>query len=71
MVNDFDPTALNKQLDAMRRKVGALTPIGHRISNMKERLKVYPTIADRDHKRRMEEEITKGVADLARLTVEP
>lgn len=71
MTGPFDLAATRKQLNAMRAKVGHGTPIGHRCSNMIERLDVYPTITDRDHRRRMEREITKGVADLARLTVEP
>jgi hypothetical protein len=43
MVNDFDPKIIRKQLDAMRRKHSADSPIGSRCSNLIEQLGAVPT----------------------------
>jgi hypothetical protein len=67
MTNDFDLKSLRKKLDALRRRHGADSPIGHRVSNLIERLKVLET-ATGAHRKRLEKEIAKSVAGLAKLT---
>jgi hypothetical protein len=69
MVNDFDPKTIRKQLDAMRRKHGADSPIGHRCSNLIGQLDHLKNYEDMSGKQRadIEKAITKSVADLAKL----
>lgn len=77
MTNDFDLPTIRKQLDAMRAKHGADSPIGHRYSNLIEQLKSYQRATGldgdpfmtSDQRVALEKNITKSVADLAKLNV--
>lgn len=67
MTNDFDLANARKQLDALRAKHGADTPIGHRCSNLIEQLKNHET-ATPSLRQDLEKFIAKSVADLAKLS---
>lgn len=67
MTNDFDLSAIRKQLDALRVKHGASSAIGHRCSNLIEQMKNYQD-ATGDQRKGLEKRIAKSAADLARLS---
>jgi hypothetical protein len=69
MTNDFDLETIRAQLDALRAKHGADTPIGHRCSNLIEQLKNYEA-ATPDLRRDLEKFISRSVAELAALNAE-
>jgi hypothetical protein len=62
----FDAKTVRAQLDALRAKHGADTPIGHRCSNLIEMMKNRET-ATPDLRRDLDKYITAAVEDLARL----
>jgi hypothetical protein len=66
MTNDFDIKAARKQLDALRAKHGADTPIGHRCSNLLEQLKNLDGATGQQRKD-LEKFIAQQMADLERL----
>lgn len=67
MTNDFDLPTIRKQLDALRTRHGADSPIGHRCSNLVEQLDSHK-YATGERRKDLEKNIAKSVADLARLS---
>jgi uridine kinase len=64
----LDVHAVRKQLDALRAKHGADTPIGHRCSNLIEQLKQYPILPPGDYRDQLARLIAQSVEDLAERT---
>ena len=67
MINDFDPPKIRKQLNALRQKHGADSPVGHRCSNLVQQLESHAT-ATGERRKDLEKHIAKSVDDLAKLT---
>lgn len=65
MTNDFDLSAIRKQLDALRAKHGAGTPIGHRCSNLIGQLRNYEHT---DNRAGLAKKIAQSMADIERLS---
>lgn len=70
MTNDFDLPTIRKQLDALRLRHGANTPIGHRCSNLIGQLEFLPLAPNPDVRLGLEKKIAKSVAELALLTTQ-
>ena len=69
MTNDFDEMAIRTKLIQMRTMHGAETQIGHRCSNLLEKLENRSKATDKDQIRRLEKSIGQSVAELAALTL--
>lgn len=64
---NFDLENTRRELIAMRVKLGADTPAGHRCSNLVEQLEHYRT-AEGDQKAHLAKNIAAQMAELAKLT---
>lgn len=67
MTNDFDLANVRSQLDALRVKHGADTPIGHRCSNLIEQLQNLDGAAP-EQRKHLEKFISQSVEELAKLS---
>lgn len=68
MTNDFDLPAIRTSLIKARDQHGAMTPAGHRCSNILEQLESLAKTTDRDQRAKLERDIQIQMADLAALS---
>lgn len=67
IMTSTDHAETSRELLAIRKRHGALTPIGHRCSNLLEMIPIFKTAAG-DQRKHLSEGITRQLADLDRLT---